>query len=170
MMKYLPNQKSSGYTIIEIIISIFILAIIFSVVAANYRQYILKTSLDAVKSQIVSDIKLAQEYALAGKKPPSCTGLNGYYFRIYSDTNPDLNYYRIYANCGSTDILVKEVYLKSAAKQVLFTGSDTSPYLLFKILGGGTNITEGSSKVYTIKQQTSDTIKTITITSGGEVK
>jgi Tfp pilus assembly protein PilE len=166
MKKELPTQKSSGYTIIEILISIFILVILFSAVQAGYRQFILQKSLDTVKSQIMSDIRLAQEYAIAGRKPAGCSGLNGYLLHTYPNSDTDLNYYRIYADCG-TDILVKEVYLKDIAKQVKFTGSD--PNLLFKVLGAGTNISEGSALTINL-EQTGGSIRVITVSSGGEVK
>src|SRR4030042_6970530 len=106
MKKYLPKQYPAGYTIIEIIISLFIIIILFSVVQANYRQFILAKSLDAVVSQIISDIKLTQEYALAGKKPALCTGLNGYFFA----TDLTNNKYTVTADC-ETDITIKEMYL-----------------------------------------------------------
>lgn len=167
MMKHLPTQKSSGYTIIEIIISIFILVIIFSIAQANYRQFILNKNLDAIKSQIISDVKLAQEYALSGKKPATCIGLNGYIFTITPNSNPNLNYYRIMADCA-TDEEVKRVYLSKIAKGIIFSGSD--PNILFKNLGSGTNIPAGTSRQITITQQTSGNTRIITISSGGDVK
>lgn len=163
MKIYLPKQTPSGYTIIEIIISLFIIIILFSVVQANYRQFILAKSLDSVVSQIISDIKLTQEYALAGKKPPLCTGLNGY---IYA-TDVTNNKYVISADC-ETDITIKEIYLSKIAKGISFSGSNSS--VLFKILGGGTDITAGGNVTLTVTQQTTGNTRVVVITSGGEVK
>ena len=163
MVKHLPIQKSSGYTIIEIIISLFILIILFAVAQANYRQFILAKSLDAVKSRIISDVKLTQEYALAGKTTATCTGLNGYLFST-SVTN---NNYTISADC-TTDVLIKTVKISDVAKGISFSGSGIS--VLFKVLGGGTNITAGGNVPITITQQTTGNTRIVTITSGGEVK
>jgi type II secretory pathway pseudopilin PulG len=166
MLKNLPTQKSFGYTIIEIIVSIFILIIIFSAVQAGYRVFILQKSLGSVKSQIISDIKLAQQYAMSGKKPTGCSGLNGYRFTTISNTDPDLNYYQIWSDCD-TDVKVKEVYLKNIAKQVSFTS--VNPNVLFKVLGAGTDIGEGLTRTITLSQSGGGTM-TIIITPGGEVK
>ena len=169
MIKDLPTQKSSGYTIIEILISVFILVIIFSSVQAGYRTFILQKSLETVKSQIISDLKLAQEYAMSGKKPAGCSGLSGYQFRAYYNATPDNNYYRINAACSSGISMVKEVYIKNIAKQVRFTGADATPYLLFKVIGGGTNIDESLTKTYSLTQAGGATL-TITVTPGGEIR
>lgn len=158
------NTSSSGYTIIEIIVSIFILVTLFSIVAANYRQYILKKNLDAVKSTIVSDVKLAQEYALAGKKPTGCDVLNGYIFRTYNNTSG--NRYTLAADC-TVDVLVKTVELSKLASGIDIL---TNNSVLFKTMGTGTNIAAGGNRVFTIRQQTTLTTRTITIYSGGEVR
>lgn len=169
-MKYLPdiphrNQTNNsplcgGYTIIEIIIAVFILIIIFSFAQANYRQFIYRKSLESVKSQIVSDIKLARVYALTGKKSSTCTGWAGYLFFI-NPTN-----YSIVSDCA-TDEIVKTVQLPSIAKGVT---SATTRSVLFKALGKGTSLTFGTDLVITLSQQTTGAVSTITITSGGEIR
>ena len=162
MKKHLSIQISSGYTIIEIIISVFILVMLFASIQAGYRQYILVKSLDSAKGMIVSDIKLAKEYALAGKKPPGCMGLSGY---IYS-TDSTNNRYFIIADC-ITDVEIKKVDIANLARGIII-GSDIS--VLFKIMGMGTNVPEGSYRSFNLSQQTTGNIRTVTITSAGEVK
>ncbi len=166
--EYLSGKKIlKGYTILEIIIAVFIIVILFSVTQASYRQFVLRKSVESVKKNIISDIKLAQVYASSGKKSATCTGLNGYRFISYADiNNPDLNYYRIYADCV-TDELVKEVYLSKIAKNVVFL---VNTNVLFKILGQGTNIPVGQTRIFTIRQSTTNYSATITVSSAGEVR
>lgn len=159
----LSKSLNSGYTIIEVVISIFILILIFSVAQANYKQFTFNKTLDAVKSEMISDIKLAQEYALAGKTTTGCVGLNGYMF----STDVANNKYSIMANCA-TNIVIKEVSLAKLAKGVNISGSNTS--ILFKVLGGGTNIDAGGNIVFQIIQQTTNDTRSITVSSGGDVK
>lgn len=156
------NTNSSGYTIIEIIVSIFIVVTLFSLVSAGYRQYILKKNLDVVKATIVSDIKLAQEYALAGKKPTGCDVLNGYIFQTFTSGNR----YTLRADCTS-DVEVKAVVLSKVASGINLL---TNNSVLFKSMGLGTDIAAGGSRAFSIRQQTTMATRTITIYSGGEVR
>jgi Tfp pilus assembly protein PilE len=162
MVKHLPKKYSSGYTILEIIVAVFILVILFSAVSAGYRQYILKRNLDSVKSQIISDIKLAQEYAIAGKKPPDCDVLNGYIFSTFITGNR----YTLTADC-TNDQIVKTVETSKLATGI---NIQSDIVVIFKTMGMGTNIPVGSNRVITLGQQTTGTTRTITITPGGEVR
>lgn len=162
MIKHLPDSRSSGYTIIEIIISLFILMMIFSVVQANYRGYVQRSSIDMARNQMISDMKLAREYALAGKKPDTCTNLLGYVFRTYTSGSR----YTITADCD-TDVLVKTVFISDIAKGISIT---TDNNVIFRISGLGTNITAGGSRTFTLRQQTSLITRTVTVTSGGEIR
>jgi len=167
MIKYLPTKKSSGYTIIEIIISVFILIIIFSVAQAGYRVFILEKSLETAKSQIISDLRLAQGYAMSGKKPTGCSGLNGYNFTTYITSNS----YTITANCGDNtageNVEIKTVELSRIAKGINIA---TDVNITFKIMGMGTNIPEGTSVFFDLNQQTTGYTRRITISSGGDVQ
>ncbi len=160
MIRKLPKTNSSGYTIIEIIVSLFIIIILFSVVTVNYRQYILKKNLDAVANQMVSDIKLAQSYALAGKVPPGCTNLKGYIFR----TSVGNNSYSITADCDS-EISVKTVKISSIVTGIsLSTGNNVR----FNSLGNGTS--NSADVTFTLQQQTTSNSRSITIMPGGAIK
>jgi type IV fimbrial biogenesis protein FimT len=167
MIKFLPTKKSSGYTIIEIIISIFIIIILFSAAQAGYRVFILEKSLETAKSQIISDLRLAQSYAMSGKKPTGCSGLNGYNFT----TSISNNSYTITANCGGDtageNVEIKTVELSKVAKGINIANNIS---LTFKIMGMGTNISAGASVFFDLNQQTTGYSRRITISSGGDIK
>ena len=172
MKIHLPKKRASGYTIIELIISIFILILIFTVAQTNYRGYILNKSLDAARSQMISDIRLAQEYALAGRKSLTCSGLNGYTFTLNAASNATS--YLVRASCGGSFETVKSVSLSIIATNVTanYSGSTgTTNGILFKILGQGNDIsTTNTNVVITLSQETSGYSRAITISQGGEIK
>ena len=66
MFKKLNNKK--GYTLVELIISIFIIAIISSIVLANHRQGGASEELNAAAQNLVSEIRKVQSYALGYKE------------------------------------------------------------------------------------------------------
>ena len=162
MMKFLPLKKFSGYTLLEIVVSLFILIILFSATQAAYREFILKKDLDNAKGQVMSDLRLAQEYATAGRLTDSCLGLNGYEF-VSSSSNQN---YRIRSNCGSGSSDVKTVEMSDISNGI----SINSQSVIFKVLGGGTNISADSSVQFVLTQRTTNNTRSVIVTSGGEIK
>lgn len=168
----LSKKSSSGYTIIELIFSIMILVIVFTVAQANYRQYIFNKNLDSVKSNIVSDLRLAQESALSGKKSTTCSVLNGYTFTLNAASGATS--YSIRASCGATTELIKTVVLSDLSANVTanYSGNTgTANGILFKVLGGGNDIRSSNTNVViTLSQKTTNYSRIITISPGGEIK
>jgi len=165
MIKSLSKKSSSGYTILEIIISIFILVLLFRIGQAGYSALILKKSLETTKKSVISDIRLAQEYASAGKATTGCSGLNGYSFISTSGSN---SYYTINADCGpGTTIEIKKVYLSKLAKGINISSAN----VMFKVLGMGTYFPGGgNSATFILTQQTTLSSVNIVVTSGGEIQ
>jgi Tfp pilus assembly protein PilE len=172
MIKDLPKKNTSGFSIIEIVISLFILIVLFSVTQAGYKEYILKRSLDTAKKDIISDIKLAQSYASSGKSYSTCSTVNGYSFSVNSSSSSGINNYEIWADCvsaGSTSF-VKQINMLDKYKGKIYFQWDDSPVITFKVLGRGVIFANGAkSDVITIIQLTTGDTRTITVTSGGEI-
>lgn len=98
-------RTKNGYTFIEILVVLTIIAILFSLGYANYRGFSRKKLLENAARQVEGDLRLAQSMANAGEVPSSdCVEreLDGYVFSISGDT------YSIQASCKNTtdDILV----------------------------------------------------------------
>jgi prepilin-type N-terminal cleavage/methylation domain-containing protein len=153
-----------GYTLIEILITLTIIGLIFGFGYVSFREFSQRQALTGIARSIKGDLRLAQELALAGKKPTgaNCNTpniLNGYYFRRNSNTN-----YTIEANCSGGIMQVKSVNMPA---DITLTSLSLNP-LLFKILGEGTNIT-GSATV-TLTQVSTGKTRIITVTQGGEIK
>lgn len=154
-----------GYTLIELLVGLAILGLIFGVGYANFRDYSRRQAVVSAERDLRSDLRLAQEQALAGQKPAGCNVvLNAYKFKILSSTQ-----YEIDANCAGGDIVVKAVTLPGT---ITFTSpAGPFPFVInFKVLGVGTDLPSGTSVTITLKQSQTGAIKTLIINYTGEIR
>jgi prepilin-type N-terminal cleavage/methylation domain-containing protein len=160
MLKPAPKKIEYAYTLIEILVSLTIVSLIFGVGYISFREFSRRQALAGAARSLRGDLRLAQEQALAGKKPTGCTVLDGYRFSAVSES-----VYSIMAGCSNGDFSINK-------DSVSFPGGVTmSPVpgnTLFKVLGQGTDL--GSDvEVNLVQEATGNTIK-VTITMGGEIK
>ena len=171
----------NGYTIIEVLIVIFVMLLMFLVGQASLRDFSRRQSLQSVERLVFSDMKLAQEYALTGRKPPGCQTLHGYLF-----TRQSAKEYAIEAYCfdglgdkyclggGNSDFCIKrDIKLDSLQGYNLFVepvnaGPPKNNAVLFKVLNSGTN--SSSDIVIRIVQLSTGEEKVITVTPQGEIR
>lgn len=95
----LPKKYLYAFTFIEVLVAISIMAILFTLGVANFRGMQRSKSLDAVKSQIVADLRQAQQFAQGVKRPDDCLGdlVSISLGKIVSS-----NSYEIYAYCSDS--------------------------------------------------------------------
>jgi prepilin-type N-terminal cleavage/methylation domain-containing protein len=148
-------NRKSGYTLIELLVGLTIIAIVFSIGFAGYRDFSRRQAVAGVTKSIQSDLRNAQQLALTGQKPDTCTRLSGYTFASVSSTS-----YSISANCSNGSIEVKNVNLVDTT---LSAGS-----VMFKVLGQGTDLPD--SLIFTVTHTSGATPGTITIGVGGDIK
>lgn len=124
-----------GYTLIEILIVAMVMTLLFTVGYANYRDFQRRQIVTSFAKQIEGDLRLAQEYALGGRKPTSgCTQLDGYEFEI----NLSSQTYDIYPRCdGSRLTSIKSASLPPG---VTISSSFPSGSVNFRVLGKGAEI------------------------------
>ncbi len=89
--------KSRGFTLMEIVVSFSIIALLTAILMANYHSTNQRSQLNIIRQQIISDIRLAQNYSLGSKLyngviPPGGWGL---YFRSQPPNN---NFYILFAD------------------------------------------------------------------------
>ena len=133
------------------------------VAVPNYRNYQRSRLLEKTYQDMVADIRLAQEYAISGKKPqeaasPCQTGqLQGYYVDRSSSTQ-----YRIRVKCGGTYYIIKTAKV---------TGVSISEFnqFGFKVLGEGTDIPYDSFITITLTQANTSSYKYIYIYPDGRI-
>lgn len=125
-------NRNSAYTLIELLITMTIVTIVFTVGLVSFREFSRRQALTGILKSVVADLRSAQQFALTGRKPTGCVTLFGYTFKITGQYN-----YELFANCTPTDISVKQVDLTS--KQIKISAN---PNLIkFKVLGQGTDLT-----------------------------
>ena len=152
------KEKLSGYTLVELLISIFILIVIFTVGTASYRSFSRRKAVEEVVRLVRADLNLVRTWAVSGKKPtvtPLCTGALVNYTLVFTSSNPLT--YRIEARCPEH----KELVTKSVAIPTGTTVSMPSE-ISFAAL-------TGASSPNTITISNSFATHTITVASTGEI-
>ncbi len=159
-------NRKSGYTLIELLVGLTIIAIVFSIGFAGYRDFSRRQAVAGVTKSIQSDLRNAQQLALTGQKPTvdylnnpvTCTRLSGYSFSRISAIN-----YQIRAHCDNValPIAVKDIVLSSDLS--LSAGS-----VKFKVLGQGTDLS--AALIFTVTHTSGATPGTITVGVGGDIK
>lgn len=156
------NQKA--YTLVELLVGLSIMAIIFSVGLAGYREFSRRQALTGVSKQLKADLRLIQQLAITGQKPGglSCDILNGYTFTRVSSSN-----YKLLANCVSNVGVDSSPEYKNVDLGTDISLTSTNPSVKFKVLGQGTNLVAPNTLVLT---HTSGNTNTMTIGIGGDIR
>lgn len=166
---HLPNirrsHSTSGFTLIELVVVIMTMGLLFGFGYANYRGFQRRQQLDSVAREFKTNLRLAQQLALTGKKAPECSTLEGY--RV-SRAGPQS--YEIGAVCDGTETCnntpsycIKTVQIPSN----ITLGPFPAPGNRFTFLV----LTQGVDRAATItftQSVTSDT-RSVEITQGGEI-
>src|SRR3990172_5731384 len=134
-----------GFTLIELVIVIGVMALLFGFGYASYREFARRQMVNGAVIQLRSNLRLAQQLALSGKKPESgCNTLNSYQFYLnYSLFNPDQ--YEIRPRCDGSEyaLITKTVIFPKGVHFSSTTGLFGS--LRFNVLVRGVVISGGSS-------------------------
>jgi len=159
------TKAQKGFTIIEVLVSITVIALIFALGFVNFRDFSRRQALIGGVRQISGELRFAQERALAGQKPddPFCNVPNrlaGYNFRVFSSTN-----FVVEAVCSGGVVEVKNI---DFGPSIILSTPTPNP-ILFKVLGEGTNIPGGTSVTLTLTQVESGNTLDITIGASGEI-
>lgn len=136
----------------------------------SYRDYQRRQELQSGARQIRSDLRLAQEYAITGKKPDSSpdnvcetSSLHGYTFvRI------DVSSYRIEANCvGGTYTVRGPVTMPAGINFTSISGVPTDS-LTFNVLGRGVDRTGNTT--FTLTAVGTGSTAQVIVTQSGEIR
>lgn len=159
-----------AFTLIELLVVISIIGILAGSGFAAYREFSRRQQLFEAVNQVKSDLLLAQQRALSGEKPPSCSrNLNGWsvYFPGGSDTT---TYYYFVADCGNPGIEIWDPFMKTVTLPpgiVVNTVRIGGQAIIFKVLAQGT--TSASDQIITLTQRATGRTATITVTRAGGI-
>lgn len=153
-----------GYTLVEILVGLTIIGMVFGVGFASFRGFARRQSVASGIRALKADLRLAQEQALAGKKPddPNCNSpnlLDGYNFVVDSS-----NQYTIEARCTGGTVTVKQVNLDNITISTPFPNP-----ILFKVLGQGTNIAASSQASIVVEEAQTGFALAIAVLPSGDV-
>jgi prepilin-type N-terminal cleavage/methylation domain-containing protein len=107
--------NNRGMTLIELIVSISIVALISGTVLANFRSGERTNNLNVAAQKLASDIRQVQNYTMSlkehnGTTPPGGwgvyfdkTGLNGDHYYVFADTDSDHLCHAPFAPCTDID-------------------------------------------------------------------
>ena len=149
------KKSCSGYTLIELLVTITIITLLFSIGMAQYNRFNRRQILAKAKDELVSNLRLAQSKSLAAEKPASCTGtITGHKVKFINDQS-----YKIVAVCGNevdlkTDIVLPTGVTKKAGPNEVF----------FRVLS------QGSPTDASLTLSGFGETEKITITTAGEIK
>ncbi|KKS77647.1 MAG: hypothetical protein UV74_C0013G0164 [Candidatus Woesebacteria bacterium GW2011_GWB1_43_14] len=151
-------RRSSGFTIIELLIVLLIMATLIGTGVAGFREFNRRQKVMTTKNALVSALRFAQSEAASGNRA-GCVGVfGGYLFNI----NP--SNYTISASCDGGNVVVRNVELDEG---VVVSVSGDFP-IIFLPLAQGVDIPAGTESLITISAQGSEEI--ITINSQGKIK
>lgn len=156
-------MKKNGYTLIEILAVLAITGFIFTLGYSGFRVYAQRQQTTSIVRGINADLRLAQEQAIAGKKPAGCSGLlNGYKFFV-DGVNMK---YSVSATCVGGDVSIKSVSLPTGFS---ISSPSTNP-IIFKPIGQGTNIPDGTQLTITVTNISINYASSVTLGSGGDIQ
>ena len=89
--------NAHGFTLIELLVVIMIMGLLFGFGYANYRGFQRRQQLEGVVREFKTNLRLAQQLALTGKKEAECATLEGYRVRRVG------NSYEIGAVCDGSE-------------------------------------------------------------------
>ena len=154
-----PRLSSNlGFTIVELLIILSLIALLFTLGIAQYNRFNRSQTLTQTKNELVSNLRLAQGKSLAGEKPNQCgdEALLGHQLEFTNNQS-----YKIVAVCGSEPypevkqtVTFPEGVIKTSAENIVF----------FKILS------QGVESEVTITLSGFGETRDIIITAAGEIK
>ena len=157
--KVIEPQK--GYSLIEMVVVIFIIVILFGLGIANYRDYSRRRALHNLVQEIKSDFRLAQEYALSGRKPATCDVLRG--FAIHRTGAEAYRFEAVcsngYHNVGDSKSLPTDF--------IIFISSPTPNRVVFRVLGRG--VDTGVDIRVRVRDTIENVNKDFYVSSSGEI-
>ncbi len=162
MLKNAPHRVFyTGFTIIELLVVMATMILIFTTGFANFRGSQKRQELSNALLSVKTDLRFAQELALAGKKPVGCAVLNGY---IFDSTTADK--YQIVAQCNASPVvLITVVPEKNVKSKFPTVAMPVFTDVIFNVLGRGVK----TASDITISMTNTAGSQTITVTKGGEI-
>jgi len=134
MRKGLPAV--AGFTIIELIIVMLIMALFIGLGYSNFRDFAVRQNLNTAQRTVYDYLQEAKSLSAANKKPEDCVGtFEGWRFKITRRASPaEVSLYHVCEDSGDT------LYKAEQLPQDIELNYTVSDSILFIPLGGLTDI------------------------------
>ena len=156
-----------GFTLVEIIFSITVIAILSVIGIAGFAQYGRVQSLNTSALELIAMMNTAKSRALSQKKPASCASapLEGYQVVLTSSRE-----YKLESKCGAVVVIQNAVLKPDVAFGTTETfGVDTVRTFFFSVLTGG--VLDSRPNTDIVLKNTSDTnlVKRVIVDNTGKI-
>lgn len=166
------NKHYKGFSLVELMIVIATMVLIFGTGYANYRSFQRRQHLESAVRMVTADLRLAQEMALAGRKPQEPVGnncvtnvLGGYVFWRNQASPAQYSIYAVCPNWANRVLVKGPIDMPEDVTLVVPVAGDR---FRFNVLARGTN--QNSNVVLTVGFVGSGvTNQTITVTPAGNI-
>ncbi len=154
-------KSSFGFTFIELLISMSIMVLLFTVGLGSYREFTRRQQIDSIVREIKGDLRFAQQQAVVGQKPNvvECNNSDLVGYKVSPLTGR--TGYQILAVCGSSEVFVKENEYLDSDIQISIPNVFT-----FNALAKGVS----NDATIVVEQVSSAQTTTISIDTNGEIK
>ncbi|OGH23431.1 MAG: hypothetical protein A2698_00305 [Candidatus Levybacteria bacterium RIFCSPHIGHO2_01_FULL_42_15] len=164
-------KSGAGFTLVEIIFSITVIAILSVIGIAGFAQYGRVQSLNTSALELIAMMNTAKSRALSQKKPASCASaplfapLEGYQVVLTSSRE-----YKLESKCGAVVVIQNAVLKPDVAFGTTETfGVDTVRTFFFSVLTGG--VLDSRPNTDIVLKNTSDTnlVKRVIVDNTGKI-
>ena len=113
-------KRNKGFTLVELLVSIFIIALLLAFALINYRGAKQKLALERAASKLAQDIRRVQGMALGSEKVQGQSSVNGY--GIYFSSGGQGEEYILFADINSNnkydggDTEIETIFLEKGIK------------------------------------------------------
>jgi type IV pilus assembly protein PilE len=96
-----PARKTSGFTLIELMITVAIVAILAAVALPSYRQYVIRSKRSAAQAQMMDIANRQQQFLLANRNYADKTALTASGYALPSDVSVNYGYDIVLSTTGA---------------------------------------------------------------------
>ncbi len=122
------SSQSHGFTLIEIVVSVAILALLSGLFIANYNGFSNSQTVQQTASDVIANLQSARTMASSGLKPAGCNTLVGYIVNFSNSS------YTVQASCQSG--LVGGINTYTLPMGVTFASPTPNPITFYALDGG----------------------------------
>ena len=96
-----PARKTGGFTLIELMITVAIVAILAAVALPSYRQYVIRSKRSAAQAQMMDIANRQQQFLLANRNYADKTALTASGYALPSDVSVNYGYDIVLSTTGA---------------------------------------------------------------------